>query len=92
MYKNSNAFYPSRIYLNINFDEIKRKLKNINNVNIKDYGSIIFMDIGNCMFAINHLGKIDFYYNSKNNLQLENNLKKIENIFKQQIKEFNIVM
>jgi hypothetical protein len=92
MYKNSNTFYPSKVYLNIDFEEIKKKLKDINNINIKDYGRIIFVKISDFMVSVNNLGEIDFYYDSINELELKNNVKNIENIFKQQIKEFDIIM
>ena len=89
MYKNNSIFYPKDIFLNINFESIKNELK-LENKNFEDYGNIIIFKLDQYFYSINSFGKLQLFYNSLCQPNVNDLINTVENKFKKQVSNFII--
>jgi hypothetical protein len=91
VFKNSSIFYPKNIYLDLDFDKIKNSFDELN-TSYQDFGSIIIIQDSYAIFSINDLGKVQAFYDDIDQTELKRNISNIENIFKKQINDFEIIL
>lgn len=85
----TKIYKPKKIYYNINFDNIKRYLRVLYS-NSKDYGSMFVIYTDNYTVSINDIGRIEIYYNKKEDYIADNTINKITNIFQNEKSEFRL--
>lgn len=91
MYNNKVVFLPQYIYLMINFENIKNNLKNMKSL-YKDYGSIIALQDKDILITVNSIGKVEILFDDSIKQQfVDEDLYKIENIFRKQISDFKLI-
>ncbi|ERK31850.1 hypothetical protein [Clostridium intestinale] len=88
MFKNSLTLYPDNIYMNLDFEKVKMKLKS-DKKNIEDYGSLICISNYDSMIMINDLCKLNIYYNDSKLVKRE--VDDITSIINEQIKPFKYI-
>lgn len=83
-------YMPNQIY-NIDFDTIKKDLKEEFN-NVIDYGSLVIFKINdNNVISANNMGKLE-YFTISSFEGLLGNVMLIENIFKKYIEDFRFIL
>lgn len=90
MYRKSELFYPRKIYLDLDFEEIKNYLKRTS-LNFDDYGSLLVLKEPDLILSVNKIGKIEIFYNDVSKERINNSIDKIEDIFRGFIDDFMIL-
>jgi len=90
MYKFNTVFYPRDYYNNINFEKVKESFKKTH-ANYNDYGSIFYFQDTKYLLSINSHGKLQLFYNNVDKTFINEIVKKVENLFKEQISDFKIL-
>lgn len=83
------VYNPNALYANIDFERIKSNIMTIYSDAI-DYGSLIIIESGKHYIAVNNLGKIEVFVNS-GDLQYKSIINDVKDIFKSQVKSFELV-
>lgn len=88
---NNKIFYPQTIYLNINFDLIKKNIKNIY-TKCEDFGSILAIYCDEYIISVNNIGKIEIFFDKELDYAIiMKEISSIEFIFKKYINDFKIL-
>jgi len=78
---------------NINFNNIKKQIKEEYNT-VEDFGSIIMLTLNNenSAISVNSMGKVEtFLQNEKDFCIIKDDIDFIQNVFKKEIQEFELI-
>lgn len=91
MYVHNRVFQPSNLYYNINLQMVKNRL-NKEQMNFKDFGSIIIIKKQEYMMTLNNLGSIEIFYDKYDKNLFDTQVQKMEDILREQISDFKLLV
>ncbi|MGA4486519.1 hypothetical protein ACPA3B_24280 [Bacillus bombysepticus] len=89
MHEKYKFFYPNDLFININFESVKEKLKDTFPYS-QDFGSIFITRSEAYEISINDIGRIGIHYTNLSNQELKELLNQIEAKFQDNIQSFQI--
>lgn len=90
MYRESVAFTPNNIYINLQFKDVKEYLKVNSNDEIKDLGDLLLLRNSNRLISVNDIGQVNILYNHLQDKEIDNIAKTVQESFQQHVKGFRI--